>query len=259
MKVANIQMRPEFLDREANLDHAARLLEQAREASIVVLPELFNTGYNFQEKGQVEGLAEDATSGPTSQMLQEIARDRDQYIAAGYAELYGGKVYNSQLFVGPEGFISSYKKVHLFYNEKKFFSSGSKLEVHSIGDINVGLMVCFDWFFPETMRSLMLMGADLMLHSANLVLPFCPNAMVTRCVENKVNAITSNRVGEEFGLRYIGMSQITAHDGTIVHRSPESEEEVWVADIDPMSGRDKSMNPLNNIIEDRRPDVYKLD
>jgi len=258
MKIGYIQTEPVFLDREANLDHAAKLLDSAKDADIMVLPELFNTGYNFQEASELQPLAEDALSGPTSVLLQEIARENEQYIAAGYAERKGGKIYNSQLFVGPKGFINSYRKVHLFFNEKRFFASGDRFDVHDLGDVKVGLMICFDWFFPESMRTLMLKGADIVLHSANLVLPYCPNSMVTRCLENRLFAVTCNRVGEEHGLGFIGMSQITATDGTIIHRAPEKNEEVWIEDIDPHIARDKNMNELNNIIEDRAVGSYEL-
>ena len=258
MKIGYIQTEPIFLDCEANLDHAAKLLEGVRDADIVVLPELFNTGYNFQEASQLEPLAEDANTGRTSLLLQEIAKDNDQYIAAGYAESKGGKIYNSQLFVGPQGFISSYRKVHLYFNEKRFFAPGDRFDVYDLGDIKVGLMVCFDWFFPESMRTLMLKGADLVLHSANLVLPYCPNSMVTRCLENRVFAVTCNRVGEEHGLGFIGMSQITATDGSIMHRAPEDREESWIVEIDPLLARDKNMNEFNNIVSDRATGSYEL-
>ncbi|MHC1609549.1 MAG: nitrilase-related carbon-nitrogen hydrolase [Candidatus Methanofastidiosia archaeon] len=258
MKIANIQMEPVFLDREENLDHAAHLLEKISDAKIAVLPELFNTGYNFQDKAEAELLAENYKTGPTSRLLQDIARENEQYIAAGYVEKIGDTLYNSQLLVGHDGVVNSYQKVHLFFNEKRFFAPGKEFKVVDLGDIRVGQMVCFDWFFPESMRTLMLMGADIVLHSANLVLPYCPNSMVTRCLENRVYAVTSNRIGEEFGLRYIGMSQITGTDGSIIHRSPEDTEEVWIEDIDPLRARNKDMNDLNNIVSDRRTDVYKI-
>jgi predicted amidohydrolase len=82
--------------------------------------------------------------------------------------------------------------------------------------------------------------------------------MVTRCLENKVFAVTCNRVGEEFGLGFIGMSQITGTDGTIIHRAPEDKEELWVEDVDPYLSRDKNMNDFNNIIEDRDTVSYEL-
>jgi len=258
MKIGYVQTEPVFLDREANLDHAAKLLDNVRNADLVVLPELFNTGYNFQDKSQVEGLAEDARDGVTSKLLQEIARDNDQYIAAGYAELLNGKIYNSQLLVGPGGFINSYQKVHLFFNEKKYFASGNRFDVIDIGPARIGQMICFDWFFPESMRTLMLKGADIVVHSANLVLPYCPNSMVTRCLENRMFGITCNRIGEEHGLGFIGMSQITSTNGDIIHRAPENREEAWIVDIDPAAARDKNMNELNNIIDDRTTSAYEL-
>ncbi|MHC1605286.1 MAG: nitrilase-related carbon-nitrogen hydrolase [Candidatus Methanofastidiosia archaeon] len=257
INVAYVQMEPVFLDREENLSTAAKLLESVKKADITVLPELFNTGYNFREKPEMTKLAEDAKTGPTSLFLQEVAKEYDQYIAAGFAERIGDMYYNSQLLVGPEGFIHSYQKIHLFFNEKKFFAPGNTFKVIDIGIARIGQMVCFDWFFPEAMRTLMLMGADIVLHSANLVLPNCPDAMVTRCFENKVFAVTSNRIGEEFGMSYIGLSQITSCDGKILHRAPKDREEAWIEEIDPQRARDKNLNQMNNIREDRRSDIYR--
>jgi len=63
--------------------------------------------------------------------------------------------------------------------------------------MRVGMMVCFDWAFPEVARALALKGADLIGHPANLVLTYCQQAMVTRCIENLVFAVTANRYGTE--------------------------------------------------------------
>jgi predicted amidohydrolase len=92
----------------------------------------------------------------------------------------------------------------LFFGEKScneealWFCPGDRdFPVFDIGPCKIGIMICFDWFFPESMRILSLKGADVICHSANLVLPFCQDAMVTRCLENHVFAITANRIGME--------------------------------------------------------------
>jgi len=94
-------------------------------------------------------------------------------------------------------------------------------------------MICFDWIFPEAMRTLALMGAQIVLHPANLVLPYCQDAMVTRCIENRVFEITANRIGVERGLKFTGASQITAPGGIVLHRATKTKEEALAVDIDP--------------------------
>jgi predicted amidohydrolase len=124
-------------------------------------------------------------------------------------------------------------------------------------------MICFDWLFPESVRSLALMGADIIAHPSNLVLPYCPQAMPIRCLENRVFAITANRIGEERRkqgepLRFIGSSLIVSPEGKILAKAPENEEALLIAEIEPETARNKNLNPLNNLFEDRRPEMYRV-
>jgi predicted amidohydrolase len=117
-------------------------------------------------------------------------------------------------------------------------------------------MVCFDWYFPEAARTLMLKGARIIAHPSNLVLPYCPDAMVTRCIENRVFAVTANRVGAERGLRYIGLSEIVDPRGRILHRASATREETRVRDVDPGLAANKRVTEMNNLLTDRRPRSY---
>jgi predicted amidohydrolase len=141
----------------------------------------------------------------------------------------------------------------LFRNEKKFFKPGHEFRVFPH---RVGVMVCFDWYFPEAARTLMLKGARIIAHPSNLVLPYCPDAMVTRCIENRVFAVTANRVGAERGLRYIGLSEIVDPRGRILHRASATREETRVRDVDPRLADNKRVTDLNNLLTDRRPRSY---
>nr|MBC8282363.1 acyltransferase [Nitrospinota bacterium] len=134
--------------------------------------------------------------------------------------------------------------------------------VFDLDGVKVGVMICFDWRFPETARSLALKGAEIIAHPSNLVLPHCPQAMITRCLENRIFAITADRVGEEERipgekLAFIGQSQVVDPDGNILVRASETEEEVHIVDIDLENARDKYLNPKNEIFKDRRPDLYR--
>jgi len=250
MRVGFIQMNPRFLRVEENVDRALRLLERSR-ADLMVLPELFNTGYNFSSRRQIEKVAERIPSGYTSQKLLEVSRDRDMTIVAGLAERRGASLYNSAI-IARSGRAFTYRKVHLFFNEKKFFKPGNEFKV--FGDL--GVMICFDWFFPESARTLMLKGAKIIAHPSNLVLPFCPHAMKTRCIENRVFAVTADRIGRERDLKYIGRSEIVDTKGRILYCASSNREEVVVRKIDLRDASSKRMTRSNDIILDRRPEVY---
>lgn len=264
MKVGFIQMKPELLDLNANLSRAERFLKEAAKkgAKFVVLPELFDTGYNFYSKEELEEIAQHVPDGETTQFLIEQARKYEMFIVAGTAEKdEKERIYNSAVIVGPIGwgYIGKYRKIHLFYREKLFFEPGNLgFHVFNIGMARVGVMICFDWFFPEAMRTLALKGADIIAHPANLVMPYAPKAMPIRSLENRVFSITANRIGEERGLRFIGMSQINSPKAEILLRASEDKEEVGVVDISLEEARNKKINELNDIFKDRRPGYYML-
>lgn len=263
MKVGFVQSSPKFGEVERNVDIALRRVERA-DVDLIVLPELFNTGYRFRSAKEAFRLAEVVPGGPTTKRLIETARAKKTFIVAGIAERAGKEVYNSAVLVGPHGLIGVYRKAHLFLNEKRLFTPGNTpFEVYGIGKARVGMMICFDWLFPEAARSLALKGADIICHPSNLVLPHCPKAMITRCLENRVFAITANRVGVEARvgterLRFIGKSGIISPSGVVLVRASSSRTATGIVEIDPKSARDKLITPKNDVFKDRRPDIYSL-
>jgi len=129
-----------------------------------------------------------------------------------------------------------------------------------VGDVKIGMMICFDWIFPETCRILALKGADIIAHPANLVLPWAQQAMVTRCIENHVFAVTANRIGTEQrgddNFIFTGQSRITGCRGEILASVGDNETCVKTVEIDPSVARDKSVNPYNDLLKDRRSQFY---
>ena len=122
-------------------------------------------------------------------------------------------------------------------------------------------MICFDWYYPEAARTLALKGAEIIAHPSNLVLPNCPDSMVTRCLENRVFSVTANRIGSEARggkdrLTFIGLSEIVSPRGQILHRAPRDREEVTIVEIDPEEARQKTLNSYNDLLRDRRPAMY---
>lgn len=261
MKAGFYQFDPVFGEKHKNIARAADALKDAK-AELVVLPEFFATGYQFISQDEVARLAEPIPCGDTTGALVDLSRKYGTFLVAGLPERDGDRFYNSAVLTGPGGFIGLYRKTHLFFEEKLWFSPGDtgfKVFPTEIGAI--GIMICFDWFFPESMRVLALKGAEVIAHPANLVLPHCPSAMPIRCLENKVYAVTANRTGSEqrkegAPLHYIGMSRVVAPDGTVCAQAPGREESLTVADIDPLKARNKSLNPYNDLFNDRRPEMY---
>lgn len=261
MRVGYVQNSPVFGEKEANFKEVEDLLKNV-EADLIVLPELFATGYTFISKEETKSFAENI-SGITINFLKEQSQKLNAIIVAGYAELDGENVYNSSIMIKDQEILGIYRKIHLYFKENIWFSPGNNpFKVFEVDGVKIGMMICFDWIFPEAMRSLSLLGADIIAHSANLVLPYCQKAMVTRCLENKVFAITANRIGtEKRGVDkfvFTGASQITSFNGDILSSAPNKESAVDVIDIDVTQTRNKSLNNYNNLYRDRRTEFYYL-
>lgn len=262
MKAGFVQNRPVFGKTLENCQNVERLIGDAS-ADLIVLPELFATGYQFASMDEARSLAEPVPGGPTADFIIDLARSRSMAVVAGLAEEDQGRLYNSAILAGPKGYIGKFRKAHLFDTEKDFFAPGNlPLQVFDIGSARVGIMICFDWRFPETARTLALAGADIIAHPANLVLPHCPQAMITRSLENRVYTITADRVGTENripgqSLRFIGQSQAVDPDGQLLYRASEEDEDMKIVEIDTAKARNKSINARNDLIKDRREDLYR--
>jgi len=260
LKAGFVQFNPEFGAVEENLSRAWALLA-AVDAQLVVLPEFFNTGYLIASQQEARELGEEVPQGKTTAALADMAREKNLYVVAGLIERSGDKLYNAAVLVSPRGYVAKYRKMHLFNEEKLWFVPGDMgFAVHDLGICRIGIMICFDWFFPESMRIMSLMGADVICHPANLVLPFCQDAMITRCLENRVYAITANRTGVETragkSFRYTGKSQITAPGAQVLCRGSADAEEIGVAELDIAAVRDKKINAYNDLFADRRAGYY---
>ena len=263
MKAGCYQFSPSFGNKKQNIEKVASAIKNAA-SDLIVLPEFFATGYQFTSTDEVAGLSEPIPKGYTTELLSDLSYEKNIFIVAGLPEKSGDTFYNSAVLTGPNGYIGKYRKTHLFFEETLYFTPGDtgfKVWDTAIG--RIGIMICFDWFYPESMRSLALSGAEVVAHPANLVLPFCPDAMPVRCLENMVFAVTANRTGtenrnENQSLTFIGKSEIVSPGGEILVRATENEETLIIADIDLEKARVKALNPFNDIFKDRRPEHYRL-
>jgi len=261
MKAGFFQFDTAFGRKKENFDKVRAAVKDTS-LDLLVLPEFFATGYQFVSKDEVAELAEPVPEGETTEFLTLLSKDKNVYIVAGLPEKDGETFYNSAVLTGPEGFIGLYRKTHLFFEETLFFTPGDTgFRVWDTKIGRIGIMVCFDWFFPESARTLALKGAEVIAHPSNLVLPYCPQAMPVRCLENKVYAVTANRIGTEQrkegpALTFIGQSQVTSPRAEILVRAETDKEVMLAADIDLSLARDKTLNPYNDLFQDRRPSFY---
>lgn len=261
MKAGFYQFNPFFGKKKENLEKV-RAAVGGRCPDLLVLPEFFATGYQFVSKDEVAELAEPVPAGATTEFLVHLSQEENAYIVAGLPERAGDVFYNAAVLTGPEGFIGLYRKTHLFFEENLFFSPGDTgFRVWDTDIGKIGIMICFDWFFPESARTLALRGAEVIAHPSNLVLPFCPQSMPVRCLENRVFAVTANRTGTEQRkegptLTFIGQSQITSPKAEILVRAGSDDEVLLSSDIDLSLASDKSLNPFNDLLKDRRPSLY---
>ena len=261
-RVAFVQGRPRFARTAENLERGLALAAGVS-ADLVVLPELWSSGYVFSSRAEAGALGEDARVGPTALALRAAARREKRHYVAGFPEKERGRLYNSAMLVGPSGVKAVYRKLHLFDRENDWFSPGNlPLAAHRVGPARVGLMICLDWRFPEVARVLALRGADVLAHPSNLVFPrHAQLGMLTRGLENHVFTVTANRTGADTRpigtVRFTGRSQITDPGGELLAHAGRSEEVARAADCDLARSSNKLLTKKTDIIRLRRPAFYR--
>lgn len=262
MKIASIQFHPDFGEKNKNINRIISLIQKT-DADLIVLPELCTTGYQFTSWDEMDQLCEPVNEdGVSIHQFSRICKEQNTHLVLGLAEKSGDQYYNSAVLIGPHGLIGSYRKTHLFLNEKNWFQRGDTgFQVWDTGIAKIGMMICFDWIFPEAARTLALKGADIICHPSNLVLPYCQDAMITRSIENQVYTITTNRIGSEKRgtyqkLTFTGGSQAVNPKGERLFHLSSDAEEIGIADIDIEAAKNKQLTEKNHLFQDRKPEYY---
>lgn len=262
LTVGTVQFAPVRCAVGANIGRVEALLRGVR-ADLLVLPELANSGYLYAAPEEIAPYSEPGDgSGPFLAALVRLAGQTGGVIVAGFAERAASGLYNSAAAVSANGVVQVYRKTHLFLDEKTLFRPGDTgFQVFEHAGARIGMLICFDWYFPESARTLALAGAQLLAHPSNLVLPHCQTAMVTRCLENRVFAITTNRYGAEAladgrSLTFTGASQVLSPRGERLCQAPVEGDAVLVAEVDSVLADDKRVTPRNDLFADRRPALY---
>lgn len=245
-------------DVDHNLTVVSSLLEQAEreKVDVLVLPELANSGYNFETIEQARASAETTDQGPFCALLRGWSAS-GRLIVGGFCEQAGDTLFNSAAVYADGRLVTVYRKAHLFANESSFFKPGDeKPPVFTWRDQRFGVMICFDWFFPEMARSLALRGAQIILHPANLVLPWCQKAMLTRSIENRVFTATANRTGVDRDLSFSGLSQVTSPRGELLVQADGTRAGVVWTEVNLNDADNKWITKLNDLFKCRRPELY---
>lgn len=266
MRISIVQFTPAFCEIAYNLQQIKGLL-YGLQTDLVVLPELSTTGYSFLTRDEAFDAAAEAQE-QTLDFFRQTALQLKAVIVAGFAECDGGAVYNSALIALPGGGIKIYRKTHLFFREKLCFSPGNSgffVVEHPLLDCRIGVMVCNDWRYPEAARSLALLGADIIACPSNLVSQIWHIGMAARALENKVYLAVANRCGTEIrtlgegetqSLTFTGSSVLYNYTGELLEQAGKDEDRILTLEIDPLQTRDKFFNVYNDLLNDRRPELY---
>jgi len=265
VNVALAQINCRAGDKEYNLDLMEKNIRQAKErgANLVIFPELSLTGYVIRDL--LYELAE-TIPGPSIRYLEEIAEKENAHVIFGTlerSEKARAVIYNTAVLIGPKGFIGKYRKMHLpshgLFEEKRYFRPGYQAPTFDTDIGKLGLIICYDLFFPETTRLLRLEGSQFIIcisASPAIRRKFFEALTTARAIENTVFLAYVNLVGLENGLQFWGGSRIIAPNGDVILQAKYDEEDLVVGTVDYADlGRAQVLVPT---LRDLRPELFDL-
>jgi predicted amidohydrolase len=268
IKVAAIQMEPRVGDKAGNVKQQLAFVAEAAAQGVrlMVLPELGNTGYIFNTREEVAGLAEEVPGGPTCAAWIKACRGHDVYLCAGIAEQDGERYYNCAALIGPKGYIGKYRKIHLWDEEKLFFEPGDLgIPVFHLPFGRLGVMICYDGWHPEVARILALQGADIICDPTCWVLvpgivtaenPISAYVHMASAHVNGLFMICADRCGVERGCTFLGNSCVVGPAGFVAGPASFEKTEIVAAEINLAQARYKHWTDLADPFADRRTDLY---
>ncbi|MGB6128648.1 MAG: carbon-nitrogen hydrolase family protein [Psychrilyobacter sp.] len=257
MKISYYQMDIIFKDIEANIKKVKNSLKKL-DTEMLILPELFNTGYMYPSKNDIQPYTEQIPQGKTTKALENLAKENNTFIIGGIAEVEGEYIYNTIVVVGPNGYIGKYRKIHLTKLEKKIFASGNEIKVFDILNHKIGFSICYDIWFPEHSRIMAVKGVELVCHPSNFGGKDSLDFSRIRALENNVFIVTCNRVGNEkgndFDAHFRGESQVVSPKGEILKQSNDKEDIVTL-NLDLSESNQKSGPMTEDLIKEYS--IYK--
>ena len=263
---ALVQMEPAHLDKKRNIDRMVSFVNEAAAggAQLIVFPELITTGYvgplDTQEKmGFYQ--ASEPIPGPTTQSIQKIAGEKGVHVIFGMPERgespFGLVMYNVAVMVGPKGVVGLHRKVHLPGNEKLYFTPGNEIKVFDTDLGRIAMLVCYDFWFPESSRVAALGGAQIIVDIANWP-SFDIDSWLAlgpgNAISNLLWLVQVNRVGGESYWPGFGGSQLANPSGKVVVRGAMDKEGIFYGDIDT---EEVMTRRSSTYWFDRRPEIYE--
>jgi len=238
MKVAIITMRPKLADKKANLEIMKKHIEKTK-ADMYIFGELTICGYHV--KDELRDNAE-TVNGPSIKLVKELAKKHKCYIVFGMPlknSIIKGIINNSAILIHPNGKIDTYNKWFLPtvgpFEEKIFFDEGEGLTICETKFGKIGLIICYDIFFPELCRAYTLLGADIIIclsATPSVTRKLFETLIPARAVENTVFFIYVNLVGTQENLVFWGGSEIRDPLANQIVKAPYFKESVKVCEID---------------------------
>jgi len=267
-RVAVVQFAPQFGQMQANIEYMVAVIRRAIESGtdLLVFPELATSGYMFASRVEAFGLAEPIPGGVTCQAILDVIRNGKLHVVVGICERSGGRLFNSAALLGPHGFIGRYRKLHLWNREKLYFQPGDMgLPIFRLPFGRVGIMICYDAWFPETVRILKLQGADIICDPScwdlvpgevQPVENLRPYVHLAQAHINHVFIACADRCGVERGCTFAGSSCVVGPTEFMAGPASASGDVFLHADVDLSRARCHQRTELDNAIADRRSDVY---
>jgi len=251
--------------RRANRQTTVEAVREHADADLVVLPELATSGYVFESHEEVDDVAEPA-DGPTADAWSSVAAETDTWVVGGFPEADGEDRYNSSLVVSPDGVEGTYWKVHRWNEEKKWFEAGDDLPVFDTPFGRLAVQICNDLWFPEQSITQAQSGVDIVAVPTNWVpepadRPAGWSMGVHHAVANanstRLFFACADRAGTERGVTFQGQSVVVDPDGVpVAGPLPDAGSHSAAVDCDLTRAREKALTPHDDVLADRRPDVY---
>jgi predicted amidohydrolase len=263
IKIALAQMSCKREDKAKNLTRIEQTVIKAKRqaADIVIFPELSLTGYVVRD--QIYELAE-TIPGPSTKVMENIAKKTKVHIVFGMPELSEkaqATIYNAAVLVGPEGVIGKYRKMYLpthsVFEEKRYFRPGYQTAAFDTELGKIGLIICYDIFFPEVSRLTRLKGAQLIVcisASPSTRRAFFETLTVARAIENTAFLAYVNLVGIEDGLQFWGGSRLVGPNGKVLVQAKYDEEDLVMCDVDYADIR--PVETFVPTLKDLRPELF---
>jgi len=263
IKLALAQISSKRENKEVNLQKIESLTFKAKEqgADLAIFPELSLTGYVVRD--QFYELAE-TIPGPTVEKVEALAKKTGMHVIFGMPELSEktrATVFNTAVFVGPEGLIGKYRKMYLpthsVFEEKRYFRPGYQTAAFQTDLGNIGLCICYDLFFPEVLRLIRLKGAQLIVcisASPAVRRSYFEILTCARALENTAYLAYVNLAGVEDGLQFWGGSRLVSPAGDVLAKAKYDEEDFVTCEVDYSDLR--TAETFIPTLKDLRPELF---